>query len=72
MSKALIHLQPNKFFLSRNTAPHVGDRIEFATHPNRSLPIQEATELVAALIVLIDDDKAVGKEVGKLRPDAEE
>lgn len=60
-------LHANPFFLSRTKATHYGDQIQFATHPNRSLSIFDATVLCAWLAFLIDDDKAVGVELDNLR-----
>jgi hypothetical protein len=57
----------NPFFLSRTKATHYGDQIQFATHPNRSLSIFDATVLCAWLAFLIDDDKAVSVELDNLR-----
>lgn len=64
MSKITV---PNPFFISRNTQPHVGDRVEFAVSPNRSLSIEEAKQLCAYLAFLVDDDKGVGELVEALR-----
>jgi hypothetical protein len=60
-------LHANPFFLSRTKATHYGDQIQFATHPNRSLSIFDATVLCAWLAFLIDDDKAVSVELDNLR-----
>jgi hypothetical protein len=57
----------NPFFLSRTKATHYGDQIQFATHPNRSLSIFDATVLCAWLAFLINDDKAVLVELDNLR-----
>jgi len=58
MADQVLVLDPNPFFLSRNKQPHYGDRIEFATHIDRSLPIADAVALTASLAFLIDDDDA--------------
>ena len=60
-------LHANPFFLSRTKATHYGDQIQFATHPNRSLSIFDATVLCAWLAFLIDDDKAISVELDNLR-----
>ena len=60
-------LHANPFFLTRTKATHYGDQIQFATHPNRSLSIFDATVLCAWLAFLIDDDKAVSVELDNLR-----
>jgi hypothetical protein len=58
----------NKWFLSRNTASHYGDRIEFAAHHERSLTLDDAADLAAMLVSLIGDDSLFTKKLAALRP----